>query len=118
MISLSIFVECQNKDEAIVISTELKKKIEPFIINYELQEIIPYRKIDGWFNMGINLETSNILEVESAERILETMSNKWDWTKGWSTALATERMDGLVFFNEKVKFIDCWFEDFALNETK
>ncbi|MEI5909530.1 hypothetical protein WAK64_21115 [Bacillus spongiae] len=112
MISISLFIECKNKNESLEIFEELKMKIEPFITTYELMENDPYPKIDGWFVIRYNLETLNVIDNEKAESILEMMSNKWHWKKGWANAIATERIDGSVFFNEKVKFIVCWFEDF------
>ncbi|MEI5909663.1 hypothetical protein WAK64_21955 [Bacillus spongiae] len=96
MISIPLFIECKSKNESLEIFEELKRKIEPFITTYELMENIPYFKIDGWFVIRYNLETLNVIDIDKAESILEKMSNKWQWKKGISDAIATERIDGTV----------------------
>ncbi|PEI87705.1 hypothetical protein COE76_23675 [Bacillus pseudomycoides] len=60
-----------------------------------------------------NIETSkSILDIKEAEKILEKISNKWLWDKGKISVSSTINNEGTVFFNEKVRFFTCWFEDF------
>jgi len=60
-----------------------------------------------------NIETSrSILDIKEAEKILEKISNKWSWDKGEISASSTINNEGTVFFNDKVQFFTCWFEDF------
>ncbi|PEP71297.1 hypothetical protein CN584_30510 [Bacillus pseudomycoides] len=60
-----------------------------------------------------NIETSrSILNIKEAEKILEKISNKWSWDKGEISASSTINNEGTVFFNDKVQFFTCWFEDF------
>ncbi|MEI4803848.1 hypothetical protein WAZ07_21965 [Bacillus sp. FJAT-51639] len=112
MFQLSLFVECQDNDEALVILQELIKKIDTYITSYVLDSNEPYWKIDGWFEIVCNIETSNVLDMGKAESILEKILNKWSWNKGRITARSTADNAGTIFFNDKVKFITCWFEDF------
>ncbi|AIK38655.1 hypothetical protein COM13_12770 [Bacillus pseudomycoides] len=60
-----------------------------------------------------NIETSkSILDIKEAEKILEKISNKWLWDKGKISVSSTINTEGTVFFNDKVRFFTCWFEDF------
>lgn len=113
MFQLSLFVECQNKDKALTILHELLKKIDTMITSHDVSSTEPYWKFDGWFKVVCNIETSrSTLDVEEAEKILEKISNKWLWDKGKISASSTINNDGTVFFNDKVRFFTCWFEDF------
>ncbi|MDA7025582.1 hypothetical protein PJ311_03020 [Bacillus sp. CLL-7-23] len=111
MFQLSLFVKCQNKDEALEILQELINKINTHITSYNLVSNEPYWKIDDWFEITCNIETSNVLDIEKAESILEKISNKWSWNKGRFTARSTANNADTVFYNDKVQFFTCWFED-------
>lgn len=112
MFQLSLFVECNDKDEALVVLQELINRVDPYITSYIVDSNEPYWKIDGWFEVVCNLETLNVLDFETAESILEKISNKCSWNKGRFAAHSKADSAGTVFLNEKVKFFTCWFEDF------
>ncbi|SFK04052.1 hypothetical protein [Bacillus sp. 71mf] len=112
MFQLSLFVECQNENEALKILHELLQKIDTIIISHDVSSNEPYWKCDGWFTIVCNIETSiSIIDIEKAEKILEKVSNKWLWNKGKISASSTINNEGTVFFNDKVRFFTCWFED-------
>ncbi|MCI1694292.1 hypothetical protein [Aneurinibacillus aneurinilyticus] len=112
MFKLSLFVECQNNDMALIILNDFIKKIDNYIISYNVCSSEPYWKINGWFKVTCDIETSNVLDMGEAEKILEKISSKWFWDKGRVSACSDINDRSIIFFNEGVKFFTCWFEDF------
>lgn len=112
MFKLSLFGECQDNDMALIILNDCIKKIESNITSFNMRSSEPYWKVDGWFKVTCDIETSNVLDMEEAEKILEKISSKWFWDKGKVSACSDINDQSTVFFNESVKFFTCWFEDF------
>ncbi|MCM2990414.1 hypothetical protein M3580_14435 [Bacillus safensis] len=112
MFKLSLFIECQDKDMGLIILNDFIKKVDSHITSFNVRSIEPYWKVDGWFKVTCDIETSNVLDMREAEKILEKISSKWFWDKGRVSACSDINDRSTVFFNERVKFFTCWFEDF------
>ncbi len=112
MFKLSLFVECQNNDMALTILNDFINKIDSYITSFNVCSSELYWKIDGWFKVTCDFETSYVLDMGDAEKILEKISSKWSWDKGRISAYSDINDRSTIFFNESVKFFTCWFEDF------
>ena len=112
MFQISLFMDCQSEDEALIVLNDIMKKIENYIDSYHIVENEPYWKVDGWFKITCNVETSSVLDHQKAKVILNKISNKWSWDKGRISAVSSANKMGAVFCNTKLRFCNCWFEDF------
>lgn len=71
MFKISLFVECQDNDRALIILDDFIKKIDSYITSYNVCLSEPYWKIDGWFKVTFDIETSNVLDMGEAKKYLK-----------------------------------------------
>lgn len=55
MFKISLFVECQDNDRALIILDDFIKKIDSYITSYNVCLSEPYWKIGGWFKVTFDI---------------------------------------------------------------
>jgi hypothetical protein len=107
MIYFSVFCASNTEEKALEISNVILEEINAWIDTYEILSNEPYWKIDGWFVVRYRLENTKMMDKKEAQRMLDKISNKWEWTQ--DSACSSVFM-GSKFTHSQVQFVDCVFE--------
>lgn len=112
MLRLTLFIECNNEEEALLIMNECLKLNDKYMSSFKLFSKEAYWKFDGWYKIVFDIETVSPINISKAELILKNFVNKWEWYG--EDAISTTNAPDTIFFDNRVRFSSCRFEELTL----
>ncbi|BBI34336.1 hypothetical protein [Cohnella abietis] len=109
MLQANIIVEVSDKDDAISVLFDLFDFFDSD--NVEVVKVEQYWKENQLYKVLVNFNIEQVLTKEIADKFLSAIGNKWVWNHGGYEAHASSEVEGTKFKNQRVRFINIWFED-------
>lgn len=116
---IRMFLYAKTKEEAINLSNSILLNLDIQIDRKKIVELEPYWKIDGIYEIGIEIILKNkSISKKILENFLKSLSNKWlSYGEPIYEILVTRNLDNTILTNKKIEMISISLKVSYLNKS-